>query len=189
MNMTRTERYRKKTKQKKIILICSLIFIIVLSVYIRIGSWIPYGHSLLTIEEYNGIKQEEKLIRKIVYGYEFTLTDKYYDEKVFVDQNDVGVPKKTITATKILTKRMVDQNGLYIGEMLMGQVYRDFLGDDDIDFEQKSSDIKKDVPNQLEDLNKSAMVDLSNRHIIKNHSKKRTTNIAKHFAQKTGTIR
>lgn len=189
MNTTRSERRKNNHgHKKKYIVGSSLLGVIIIVIYMSIGPWIPYGHALLSIKEYKGIKQEEKLIKKIVYGYEFALTDKYDDEKDFVDQDDVGIPKKTISATKILTKRMIDQNGLYLGEQLMGQVYRDFLGKDDIDYKAETNDIKKDVPDQLSSLNKSAMIDLSKRGVLISSKRQRNINIAKHFAKQTGTI-
>lgn len=184
---TRSSRQNSQKKNRRFIF--GLIIAVTLTIlYILFGPLIPYGNTLLTIKEYKGIKQEEKLVNEIVYGYKYTLTDKYYSDED-VEENSEGIPRKTISATKLLTKRIIDKNGLEIGDLMMGQIYRDFLGKDEIETKGHSNDIKKDVPEQLSSLNSSAMIDLSNRKIIKKNNTNKTDKIAKQFAKNTDTIR
>jgi len=169
---------KKWSKRKKVIIsILSALLIVLIGAYsfYSLAPFKKYGDTHVTVDQYNALIEEQYLVSKINYGYEYYLAQateenpkSLPDSKIY---GDSGFPEFSIDAEQKLTKQANTKKNGYIGDSLMSDIDDEMTGASDLSYSETGTALDN-FGDQIESIETTAIIALKNQGVYSNNKSK-----------------
>jgi len=169
---------KKWSKRKKVIIsILSALLIVLIGAYsfYSLAPFKKYGDTHVTVDQYNSLIEEQYLVSKINYGYEYYLAQvteenpkTLPDSKIY---SDSGFPEFSIDAEQKLTQQANTKKNENMGDVLMSEVDDEMTGVSDLRYSQTGTALDN-FGDQIESIKTTAIIALGNQGVYSNNKSK-----------------